>query len=325
MMASSSVRVWAPCRVSLLGGGSDFAEFFCRDRGAVIGAGLTSGVHVRVSHASAPHANDRIADACASVLGVGGHYAFELDDTELCGAGLASSSAVVVAVLLGIAALTHRELTTARVAEAACSVEHRFLRRAGGKQDQYFAAFGGLRHISFETDGRVQVAAPDCSTETLARLVDHVLVFDTGRRRDADGLLRRQASFTDTRRREIQRMVELADDARVALERGTDPALLGALLDEAWQLKRALAPGITFAQADDWYLRAGGAGALGGKLLGAGGGGHMVFIAAPEHHDRIRRVLGNPRERRFAIGGGAHVVAQQEPAAYSREARWCHA
>lgn len=176
-------------------------------------------------------------------------------------------------------------------------IEIEVLKQPIGKQDQYAAAFGGLNLFRFKPDGGVAVEHQQAPNGTLSRLFSSILLFWTGHQRDASRVLAEQQANTGSKLDHLRRMRDQALDLHEALRHGRiDVAGLGRVLDEAWRLKRQLASRITNRQIDRWYNAALEAGALGGKLCGAGAGGFLMFIAMPESHDAIRLALAGLTE-----------------------------
>jgi D-glycero-alpha-D-manno-heptose-7-phosphate kinase len=197
-----------------------------------------------------------------------------------------------VGLLHALHAFAGRHAGARRLAEEACDIELDRLHKPIGKQDQYIAAYGGLQFIKFETDGVfLEPLLP--GGEFRRDLEDHLLLLYTGLTRSADSILAEQqrnyrngdAAFDGA-----VRLRDLAIELRAAiLERRL--GAFGEILDAGWRIKRGLAPGISSPRIDEWYSRARGAGAIGGKLVGAGGGGFLLLFAAPRDHARIRETL----------------------------------
>jgi D-glycero-alpha-D-manno-heptose-7-phosphate kinase len=198
-----------------------------------------------------------------------------------------------------------------QLAEEAARIEIEILGKPIGRQDQYAAAVGGFNFIEFAPrGGGVRVQPVICKTETLKRLQRSLLLFYTGRQRSADDLLAEQRQAVEDGRalKTLQSMRDLAVELRERLGRG-DADALGSLLHQNWELKRGLTDGITDETVDRWYELARDAGAQGGKLLGAGGGGFLLLFAAPERHDAVRAALADLRAvpLKFAAQG-THIA-----------------
>ncbi len=192
------------------------------------------------------------------------------------------------------------------LAEQACKVEIDLCREPIGKQDQYAASFGGLNFLRFEPDDSVIVEPLLCPPEILGRLQDSLITFYTGSTRQASSVLveqSQQAESDPPTQGLLQRMTKLAYSLREELNGGRIDAL-GEILDEGWHLKRQVHPGISSSAIDDWYQTGKREGALGGKLLGAGGGGFLTFFAPPERHRDIKRALSlRPIEMKLERSG----------------------
>jgi D-glycero-alpha-D-manno-heptose-7-phosphate kinase len=201
------------------------------------------------------------------------------------------------------------------LARQACEIE---IDRCGepiGKQDQYAAAYGGLNLIRFHPDDSVSVDPVICKPSLLQEMEDSTLVFFTGRTRSASAVLANQSAAMQTtyRRALMRRMVQLAFEMKEQLESGTLNHF-GDLLDENWRLKAQLTTGISDPQIDAWYAKGMASGALGGKLLGAGNGGFMMFYAPKELHAQISTALSDLEPVKFRFDRtGAQIVFYQPP------------
>jgi D-glycero-alpha-D-manno-heptose-7-phosphate kinase len=319
-----------PFRMSFVGGGSDLPEFYRAEPGAVVSTSIDKYMYiavnrkfdgrVRVSYShtedveSAAQVKHPLVREALAVTGIeGGIEIASMADIPSQGSGLGSSSAYTVGLLNALHAYRDRHVSKDALARMACEIE---IERCGepiGKQDQYAAAFGGLNLIRFQPDGTVTVDPVIIAPETLAQFEASILVFYTGRTRSASEVLARQAAgmAAPDRRALLRRMVELAFDFKRELESGS-LAMLGPILDENWHLKSQLATGITDAQIDAWYATARTHGATGGKLLGAGGRGFLMFVAPPERHLHLRATLSELQRVSFHFDrGGTQVVFYQ--------------
>lgn len=293
-----------PYRISFVGGGSDLPAFFRDEPGRVVSATidkyLTIAVtrkyddQVRVSYsqtenvARAGDVQHPLVRACLQLANISrGIEVVSIGDIP-AGSGLGSSSAFTVGLLHALYALQGEFHTADSLAHDACHVEIELAHSPIGKQDQYAAAFGGLRCYTFQPDGRVTVEALPIE---LAALDSYLLLFDTGLRRDANPILAQQGrAMLDSRKRaDVRAMANLAGAFRDALLAGRMEEC-GAILDAAWRHKRCL--GASNDAIDTWYRAARKAGAQGGKLCGAGGGGFLLLWAPPDRHDAITRAVG---------------------------------
>ena len=312
-MSCAVIITRTPLRISFAGGGSDFPAVYRRAFGAVVATAINKYMYLTVNRKfdgkirasySITEMVDRVDDLKHELIreslrmtGItGGIEITSISDIPSRGTGLGSSSTYTVGLLHALHAFAGRHVGATRLAEEACAIELDRLGKPIGKQDQYIAAFGGLAFIRFEPDG--VLVEPLLPGEEFRRdLEDHLMLLYTGMTRRADSILAEQqrnfedgdASFDDA-----VRLRDLAVDLRTAiLDRRLDA--VGEILDAGWTIKRRLAGGITSPHIDECYARARAAGAAGGKLVGAGGGGFLLLFAAPRDHARIAERLAELR------------------------------
>jgi D-glycero-alpha-D-manno-heptose-7-phosphate kinase len=300
-----------PFRVSFAGGGTDLKAFYERDYGAVFSVALNHHVYVtlhkrfednfRISYSKTELADsvERIPHDLVreSMKLVGVNEPLEVTTIAdvPAGTGLGSSSTLTVGLLNAFRAYSGQISNSSSLAEQACQIEIDQLGNPIGKQDQYAAAFGGMNYIRFNQDGTVRVDPIPCDAETRQKIESHSLMIYTAQQRSASKILEKQTQGTADKFSVLMEMREMADEMRNIVSSGADMKAFGDLLHEGWKLKRSLGFGITNPMIDDWYSAARKAGAIGGKLLGAGGGGFLYFIAPPEAHSKILAALGNPK------------------------------
>ncbi len=302
-----------PLRVSFAGGGTDLPSYYrAYGGGAVTSAAIDRYVHVlvndkfdrsiRVAYSRTENV-DRLDDLQHGLVReamrmVGVHEALEVHtiaDIPSEGTGLGSSSTLTVGLLNALYAYRGQLKDPAELAEQACQIEIERLNGTLGKQDQYIAAFGGVQYFDFHPDGSVRVSPIPLSSADREALSDRLSLFYTGITRRAEGILQDQSARTETNRDALARMRELAGTARSAIVQ-RDWERLGAVLDEGWQLKRGLSGSISNDEIDRWYAAAREAGAWGGKITGAGGGGFLLLFHPPERSRQIADAL-SPMER----------------------------
>lgn len=245
----------------------------------------------------------------------GGIEITSISDIPSRGTGLGSSSSYTVGLLNALYAYKGQHAGADRLSREACHIEIERCDRIMGKQDQYIAAFGGFQYIQFNPDESVYVDPIICKKETRHALNRRLLVLYTGLTRSSTGILTEQSGnlAADARKRDtLRHMVRLAGNLRNALQEN-DLDLFGEILHENWLLKRALADSISNPQIDEWYQRARKAGAVGGKVLGAGGGGFLLLYAPRSQHDAIRNALPElkPIQIRFE-GQGSKIIYVEE-------------
>lgn len=299
-----------PLRISFAGGGSDLAAFYHKEPGAVISTAIDKYIYITVNKKfdrkiRASYSVTEIVDSLAEVqhelirealrlVGLdSGIEITSISDIPSQGTGLGSSSSYTVGLLNALYAYKGQFVGAERLAREACEIEIDRCGKKIGKQDQYIAAFGGLQFICFNPDESVFVDPVICSTETKRRLQERLLLLYTGITRPADTILREQMVNTQTDREKqlaVRLMVSFAYEIHRALSQN-DLQSFARLLHEGWELKKRMANGITNPQIDDWYERARRAGAQGGKITGAGGGGFLLLYAEPECHAGILDAL----------------------------------
>ena len=319
-----------PLRMSFVGGGSDLPAFYREEPGAVVSTSIDKHMYiavnrkfdgrVRVSYArtedveSARQVEHPLVREALVMTGItGGIEIASMADIPSQGAGLGSSSAYTVGLLHALHAYNNCYVSKEALARMACEIE---IERCGepiGKQDQYAAAFGGFNLIRFHPDGAVAVDPVVMRPEIVTAFEASIVVFYTGRMRSASEVLARQSAGLSSpeRRSMLRRMVRLAFDFKRELESGTLDSL-GPILDENWRLKAQLASGITDPQIDAWHATAMAHGATGGKILGAGAGGFLMFVAPPEQHPRLGVALSELKRVSFRFErAGTQVVFYQ--------------
>jgi D-glycero-alpha-D-manno-heptose-7-phosphate kinase len=310
--------------MSFVGGGTDLPDFYEEHGGAVVSSSIDKWIHVivaprfegdvRVSYsttetvADAKQVRHELAREALRATGLPrGLEILTLADVPSRGTGLGSSSAVMVGLLNALYAFQGIAKSPAALAEEAARIEIDVLGKPIGRQDQYAVALGGFNFIEFmPRGGGVRVDPIVAPPGTLERLQRSLLLFYTGRQRSADTVLhvQREAIRNGAALRALTTMRDLAHELRERLGAGDAPAL-GRLLHANWELKRSLGGEVSDPEVDEWYATARGAGARGGKVLGAGGGGFLLLSADTKFHAAIRRELSALREVpvRFAARG----------------------
>jgi D-glycero-alpha-D-manno-heptose-7-phosphate kinase len=196
-----------------------------------------------------------------------------------------------------------------QLAAEACAIEIDRLGKPIGRQDQYAAAFGGVNYMRFNPDDTVDVEPVPCRPQTLADLERHFLLIYTSQTRSADEILQKQSRETRDKMSVLREQRDLAEAMRDTLTGMGNLSEFARLLHHGWELKRSLGFGISSGSIDAMYERARRAGAEGGKLLGAGGGGFLLLMASPDRHQAIRDALGRPPELPFRFARhGSRVI-----------------
>jgi D-glycero-alpha-D-manno-heptose-7-phosphate kinase len=302
-----------PLRVSFAGGGTDMPAFFGQHPGAVVSTTINRYVYVqvkrhselffepiRINYSQSEQVNtvdeieNNIARECLRLLDIDPPIYISTVGDVPASTGLGGSSAFCVGLLNALHMMKGERASPGQLAEEASHVEIDVLAEPIGKQDQYAAAYGGLNFFTFKAQGTVSVEHKWHVNSNLGRLFESIMMFWTGHQRDASGVLVEQQRNIEDRLDTLIRMRDQAHELEQLLDsRELDLDKLAAILDEGWQLKKSLASRITNPQIDAWYLAALDAGALGGKLCGAGGGGFLMLIVPPAAQKSVRKALHN--------------------------------
>lgn len=305
-----------PLRVSFAGGGTDLAAFYDNsDYGAVLSTAINKYIYVTVKRHGevfdepirlnyymtenvrrVDEIENNIVRECLRFLEIEPPiYISTIGDMPYA-SGLGGSSSFAVGLLNALHAYKGERVSAGQLAEEAAHIEIDVLEQPIGKQDQYATAFGGLNVFCFKSDS-VTVEPQSLSNGTLTSLFEHIMMFWTGHQRESSSVLAEQKINTPTKMESLLKMREHARQLQKLLSNGHyDLNTFGRILDEGWELKRNLASRITTGQIDQWYRLALEAGAAGGKLCGAGGGGFLLFIVPPERQECVRRALADLRQ-----------------------------
>jgi D-glycero-alpha-D-manno-heptose-7-phosphate kinase len=299
----------SPLRISLGGGGTDLPSYYQKHGGFLIAAAIDKYVYITIhrtffesillkySEMEKVATVDEIRHPLireALLMSGGPNKAIEIASMSdiPAGTGLGSSGSFTTALLYALYALKRETISKRDVAEAACRIEIERLGESVGKQDQYISAFGGITSFRFDPDGQVHVAPVRLKAETLSNLEQNLTLFFTGFSRSASAMLKDQDSksrIDDAQMTaELHFVKQLGLESQAALERD-DLAEFGRLLHVHWERKRTRSAGMSNPQIDQYYELARRNGALGGKLVGAGGGGFLMFYS--EDNTKLRRAL----------------------------------
>ena len=301
--------------MSFTGGGSDLPSYYLKYGGAVISTAIDKYIYVnvnkkfdnsiRVSYSKTEEVQNvadiehRIVRASLEYLNIrGGIEITTIADVPSKGTGLGSSSSFTVGLLHSLNAYLGNYVSNEQLGSVSCHIE---IERCGepiGKQDQYAAAFGGFNLIEFNMDGSVVVSPIICQRDTITEIEQNIMMFYTGITRSASSLLAKQSeevSREKEKQQGLQRMVALTHDLRKELQNNRTH-VFGEILHENWILKRSLVDAISNSEIDEWYDSARKAGAIGGKILGAGAGGFLLLYAPKTAHNAIRQELSMLRQ-----------------------------
>lgn len=298
-----------PFRVSFCGGGSDLAEFYEQREGCVLSTSINKYMYISIhpyfdEHMTAlKYSKTEIVDDLDKIehkifrTVLGEH---KLDGVEITstadipsGTGLGSSSTFTVGLLNAVNVYKGKYVSKGDLAQKACEIEIERLGAPIGKQDQYAAAFGGFNFIRFLPNGDTAVEPVLCKKKVLRKLQDNLIMLYTGDVRNANTILAEQSKNMSNLSKVdgLVRMCNLARDMRDAIQT-EDLSSFGDILNDNWKIKRELASGISNLTIDSLYEKALAHGAVGGKLLGAGGGGFLLFYCKEGCRDQVKESLG---------------------------------
>lgn len=313
-----------PLRISFTGGGTDLPAFYKNGYGAVVSTSIDKYIYItvnkrfddsiRVSYSQTEIVNHvdelkhDIARECLRMVGIPGGIEITSIADIPSGTGLGSSSSFAVGLLNALYTYVGERLSANELAKRACQIEINVLGHPIGKQDQYAAAYGGVNYFTFERSGDVQREKILVSDNDLRNMNRKLMMFYTGIRRSADGILSRQSQETKNKMEVLMFMRDQANRMRDGLvQKGFTPDF-AKMLDEAWKKKKSITSGISNPEIDELYQKAISAGATGGKLLGAGGGGFILLYCDEPYQPAVREALGL-RKLDFEISlNGSRVV-----------------
>ncbi len=296
-----------PFRISFAGGGTDLSIFYKKEYGCVTSTGINKYMYIAVhkyfdkNKILLKYSKTELVDSLEKIehpifrealrtVGIDAGIEITSIADIPSGSGLGSSSSFIVGLLHALYAYKGKFISHEQLAQEACHVEIELLNEPNGKQDQYAAAFGNLNYIQFNSNETVDVQPIVCNSETKKQLQKNLLLFWTGTTRSTTSILLEQKKNIETDRKKfenLQKMKQLAEEMRDTL-RKDDLTKFGEILHRGWLLKRELANSITNQRIDGYYEKAIKAGAYGGKLLGAGGGGFLLFYCPEEKKNQVK-------------------------------------
>jgi len=299
-----------PYRLSFVGGGTDLRSFYCEEPGQVLSTTIDKYLFVvvkrqigivefkyRINWSKVEFKNDindiehPIVRETLKIIGID----FPIEITTFAdipaNTGLGSSSAFAVGLLHALYALKGEMVTKYILATKAAQIEVDILKRVMGKQDHFASAYGSFNVFTFNPDESTNVEPVFYRSEVKEKLQNNLLMFYTAKKRDASDILTSQNRETANKREVLRKMRGLVEPMREVLARGNNLDEFGQILHEGWNLKKSLTQDISSLAIDRYYEKARSAGAIGGKLLGAGGGGFLLFYVNPEKQDTVIKAL----------------------------------
>ncbi len=306
-----------PLRISFVGGGTDIREYYSLNGGAVVSAAIDRYIHIIVNkkfdnRIRASYSRTEIVDSVEELnhplireslklLDIRkGVEIVSISDIPSEGIGLGSSSSFTVGLLNALHAWIGEHVSAKQLAEEACRIERDIVNDPGGKQDQYIAAFGGVRLFEFLPNGDVHVKYVLMPNGGKKFLDEHIMLFYTGITRSSSSILAGQIGGMEGKVDYYDTLRKMAYDCATVMEK-VDMKAMGELLDRGWDIKKTLGNGISNGQIDDIYSRARKAGAYGGKITGAGGGGFLLLLAPPERKVGIANELAPLKQELVSV------------------------
>lgn len=301
-----------PFRISFFGGGTDFPAWYEKHGGCVLSTTIDKYCYLTVrylppffehkyrvvwSKIEAVQTIDEVQHPAVKALvkhlrinrGLEIHHVGDLPARS----GMGSSSAFTVGLLHALYALKGKIRSKHQLATESIHIEQEVLKETVGSQDQVSAAYGGLNRITFLPHGEISVVPVTVSRERLIELNSHLMLFYTGIKRTSSEVSQKFVEDIDVKRRQLRIMKDLVDEATAILSGDTDIDAFGELLHEAWEAKRSFSNEVTNKQIDQMFAEAFKAGAIGGKITGAGGGGFLLLFVPPTRQERVKETLRN--------------------------------
>jgi len=330
-----------PFRISFFGGGTDYPEWYYKHGGAVLATTIDKYCYIncrylppffehrycivysKVEHCQTVEeiAHPAVREALRYLeiqRGVEIHHDADIPARS----GVGSSSAFTVGLLNALYALKGQMVSKHRLATESVHLEQDILKETVGSQDQVLAAYGGLNHIVFHQNGEISVTPVTVGAERMKELASHLMLFYTGIKRTASNIAESFVTGIDDRRRQLRVMKDLVDESISIVNCDRDILEFGELLHEAWLAKRSLSASISNADVDALYDTARSAGAIGGKLIGAGGGGFFLLFVPPSKQPNVRETLNTLVHVPFKFDfSGSQIIFCDREEDYAAEER----
>lgn len=319
-----------PFRISFFGGGTDYPAWYLQHGGAVLATTIDKycyltcrylppffehRIRIVYSQIERCQTSDEIRHPAVRVglrhvnlnRGVEIHHDGDLPARS----GMGSSSAFTVGLLHALYALKGQMPNKNQLASESIYIEQEQLKEAVGSQDQVLAAYGGFNHISFCQNGAFSIVPMTVPPERMRELNSHLMLFYTGIKRTASDIA--HSYDMDGKRQQLRIMKDLVEEGLLILNSGSDITAFGRLLHEAWRAKRTLSPKVSNSCVDEIYNRALAAGALGGKLTGAGGGGFMLLFVPPDRQEKVKQTFNTLIHVPFQFESGGSQIIFYDP------------
>jgi D-glycero-alpha-D-manno-heptose-7-phosphate kinase len=335
-----------PYRISFFGGGTDYPEWYRTHGGSILAATIDKYCYlscrylppffehrfrivyrkIETCHAVEEIEHPAVREALRFLKidrGIELHHDGDLPARS----GMGTSSAFTVGLLHALHALRGEMTTRNQLVRESLHLEQEVLRETVGSQDQVLATYGGLRHVRFQPGGEIAIEPLVLPRARVAELEAHLMLFYTGIARTAADVARSYVVGLEGKRRQLRIMKELVEESLDILTSGTDVRAFGDLLHEAWQTKRSLSPHVSNAEVDAMYDRALAAGAGGGKLTGAGGGGFLLLFVEPDRQEAVREALQESEPRLLHVpfqfeNSGSQIIVYEPGREYPEQERF---
>jgi D-glycero-alpha-D-manno-heptose-7-phosphate kinase len=322
-----------PYRISFFGGGTDYPSWYRTHGGTVLATAIDKYCYLSCRYLPPFFEHSfrivyRKIETCQTVeqiehpavrealrfLKIDRGIELHHDGDLPARSGMGSSSAFTVGLLHALHALRGETVTRSQLVRESIYLEQDALRETVGSQDQVMATHGGLRHVTFEPDGEIVVDPVVMPAARVAELESHLMLFYTGIARTAADVARSYVVDLEARRRQLRILKELVEESIDVLASGTDLRAFGDLLHEAWETKRSLSAAVSSPAVDAMYESARAAGAVGGKLTGAGGGGFLLLFVEPDRRETVREALQDLTHVPFRFERSGSQIIVYEPA-----------
>jgi len=322
-----------PFRISFFGGGTDYPEWYHENGGSVLATTIDKYCYISCRHLppffehkhrivyskiesvkTTEEIQHPVVRAVLSNLSITDGLEIHHDADLPARSGLGSSSSFTVGLINVLNALKGLQISKQDLAKQATYIEQEVLKETVGNQDQILAAFGGFNRIDFHPDDSFNISPVIINKDLVGQLQSHMLLFFTGLSRFSSDIARDKVSNFTNRFQELTQIKEMVDEGMSILQNPSTPIMdLGKLMHESWKLKRSLSKKVSTPQIDKIYETGIKAGAIGGKILGAGGGGFILFFAKPENHSKIRERLKNLVHVAFHFDDVGSKIVVYEP------------
>lgn len=330
-----------PYRISFFGGGTDYPGWYLKHGGAVLATAIDKYCYITCRYLPPffEHKSRFVYSKIESVSGfdeiqhpairetlrflnIERGIEIHHDGDLPARSGMGSSSSFTVGLLNALYALKGIMPSKHQLLTESLHIEQNMIKETVGSQDQTLAAYGGFNHVNFMQNGDVSVRPVIMNADAMHHFNDHLMLFYTGIKRTAADVADSYVPNIEDKKRQLRIMKDLVEEALSVLGKGGDFNEFGSLLHEAWQAKRSLSARVSNTQVDEMYQAALSAGALGGKITGAGGGGFMLLFVPPERQKKVREALKTQIHVPFRIDNtGSQIIYFQHEEDYSRQER----